>query len=256
MNNYVDDLVSDGAWRWPSEWIDRIPDLLLINPPTFTDGIADELVWRVPNEEFKPFTISHVWDSIRGSVNLVPWFHVVWFPQCIPKHAFNLWLVVNCKLKTQDRLRQWDVVPDTNLNLLRCLFCDNQPDSHAHLFFECPFSLQVWTRVCALCGMDNVPPRLDDVVSFLIPLSKGRSASGVISRLLLAASCYSIWGERNSRLFKKGMKSYTQVFDDIVSIVRLKILSFRFSKNSMRIRRILDTWKLPGSVIIADCSTS
>ncbi|PWA49482.1 reverse transcriptase domain, Reverse transcriptase zinc-binding domain protein [Artemisia annua] len=124
------------------------------------------------------------------------------------------------------------------------------------IFLECPFSLQVWTRVRALCGMDNIPPRLEDAIIYLIPLSKGGSASSVISRLLLAATCYSIWHERNSRLFKKRLKSYTQVFDDIVTIVRLKILSFRFTKNSARIRRILDTWRLPGSVIIASSSTT
>ncbi|PWA44982.1 reverse transcriptase domain, Reverse transcriptase zinc-binding domain protein [Artemisia annua] len=226
------------------EWNDRIPALLMINPPTLIEGVDDELVCRVPNGEFRPFTISLVWDSIRDSANL-----------CIPKHAFNLWLVVNSKLKTQDRLRQWDVGPETDLNLLRCLFCDNQLDSHAHLFFECPLSLQGGTRVRALGRMDNIPPRLEDVVSYLIPLSKGGSATSVISHLLLAASCYSIWHERNSRLFKKGMKSYTQVFDDIVTIVWLKIISFRFTMNSSRIRRILDTWRLPGSVIIASSST-
>ena len=114
----------------------------------------------------------------------------------------------------------------------------------------------MWQRVRALGGMDNIPPRLEDAVSYLIPLSKGGSATSVISRLLLAATCYSIWHERNSRLFKRGMKSYTQVFDEIVTIVRLKILSFRFTKSSAMIRRILDTWRLPGSVIIERGTTT
>ncbi|PWA42933.1 hypothetical protein CTI12_AA540480 [Artemisia annua] len=57
--------------RWPSEWNDRIPALLMINPPTLIEDVDDELVCRVPNGEFRPFTISLVWDSIRDSANLV-----------------------------------------------------------------------------------------------------------------------------------------------------------------------------------------
>ena len=81
--------------------------------------------------------------------------------------------MVNYKLKTQDRLRQWDVDRTTNLNLLCCPLRDILPDSHTHLFFESPFSLQVWSRVRDLGGMENIPPRFDDVVKFLIPSSKG-----------------------------------------------------------------------------------
>nr|GEU76017.1 hypothetical protein [Tanacetum cinerariifolium] len=60
---------------------------------------------------------------------------------------------------TQDRLRQWDVGPVTDLNLLRGPFRDKQLDSHNLLFFECPFPLQILSRVRVLGGMDNFPPR-------------------------------------------------------------------------------------------------
>ncbi|GKC80489.1 xylulose kinase-1, partial [Tanacetum coccineum] len=72
------------------------------------------------------------------------------------------------KLKTQDRLRQWDVGPSIDLNLLKCPLCDLVPDSHDHLFFECSFSSQVWSKVRVLCGMDAIPPHLSDVVAFII----------------------------------------------------------------------------------------
>nr|GEX43766.1 hypothetical protein [Tanacetum cinerariifolium] len=50
-------------------------------------------------------------------------------------------------LKTQDKLRQWDVGVGTYLNLLQCAFCSRQLDSYAYLFFECLYSSKVWQFV-------------------------------------------------------------------------------------------------------------
>nr|GFB83363.1 reverse transcriptase domain, reverse transcriptase zinc-binding domain protein [Tanacetum cinerariifolium] len=96
------------------------------------------------------------------------------------------------KLKTQDRLRQWDVGPSIDLNMLRCPLCDLVPDSHDHLFFECAFSSQMWYKVRVLCGMDSIPPQLIDVTTFINPISKGKTTVIILSRLVLAAKSYYI----------------------------------------------------------------
>ncbi|GJX93653.1 reverse transcriptase domain, reverse transcriptase zinc-binding domain protein [Tanacetum coccineum] len=178
LSNTVSDLVSNGSWRWPHDWSARFPNVVNIRVPDFTNGL----------------------DDLRADV--VDWYHVVWFPHCIPRHALHMWLVIKEKLKTQDRLRQWDVGPNIDLNLLRCPLCELVPDSHSHLFFECSFASQVWFQVRAFTGMSSVPPRFVDVLAFLI-LSKGSSLSNVISRIVLATMTYCLWNERNSRLFKK-----------------------------------------------------
>ncbi|GJX85369.1 reverse transcriptase domain, reverse transcriptase zinc-binding domain protein [Tanacetum coccineum] len=117
---------------------------------------------------------------------------------------FRLWLILLIgKLKTQDRLRQWDVGLSIDLNLLRFPLCDLVPDSHDHLFFECAFSLQVWFKVRVLCGMDSIPPWLVDVTTFINPIYKGKTAVSILSRLVFAAKSYYIWLERNGRLFKE-----------------------------------------------------
>ncbi|GKB91561.1 reverse transcriptase domain, reverse transcriptase zinc-binding domain protein [Tanacetum coccineum] len=159
------------------------------------------------------------------------------------------------KLKTQDRLRQWDVGPSIDLNLLRCPLCDLVPDSHDHLFFECAFSSQVWSKVRVLCGMDSIPPRLIDVTTFINPISKGKTAVSILSRLVLAATSYYIWLERNGRLFKKKTSSPDQIVDVIISMVRLKLVTFKFKKMSTRSRLLLDQWKIPSYCIVHDGSS-
>ncbi|GJU66528.1 putative reverse transcriptase domain, reverse transcriptase zinc-binding domain protein [Tanacetum coccineum] len=105
----VSDCISNGHWRWPPDWLDRIPGLSSILVLNLIVGYDDVRLWRDSQGNLKPFSVAYAWDSVRLRADVVDWYHLVWFPQCIPKHAFHLWLVAKQKLKTQDRLRQWDV---------------------------------------------------------------------------------------------------------------------------------------------------
>ncbi|PWA92968.1 reverse transcriptase zinc-binding domain-containing protein [Artemisia annua] len=191
------------------------------------------------------FSVAYAWESLRTRADVVEWFHIPWFSHCIPRHAIHLWLVIRHKLKTQDILRESDVGPDVDLSLISCPLCETVPDSHPHLFFECPFSMQVWFQVRGLSGMDSVPPLLGDVITFLVPISKGRLVASIISRLLPAATTYYIWLERNARLFKRKKSTVAEVVQVIVSNVRLKLVTFKFKKLTARSRSMLDAWKIP-----------
>ncbi|GKE33473.1 hypothetical protein Tco_1452795, partial [Tanacetum coccineum] len=135
------------------------------------------------------------------------WYCIVWFLHGIPRHAFHLWPVMRNSLKTQDKLRQWDVGVGTNLNLLQYAFCSSQLDSHTHLFFEFHYSSKVWQLVRPLARMEHVPPYLHDILLELQPIAHLRTAKSVVGRLIIAATSYFVWLERNNRLFKKVRRS-------------------------------------------------
>ncbi|GJU59530.1 retrovirus-related pol polyprotein from transposon TNT 1-94 [Tanacetum coccineum] len=97
---------------------------------------------------------------------------------------------------------------------------------------------------------DVIPPRLAYVVSFLIPISKGRSVISVVSRILLVATTYYLWNEGNSRLFKKKTLTVPQLFEVIISTVRLKLVTFKFKKVSPRACFLLDEWKISSSSMV------
>ncbi|GJS20507.1 RNA-directed DNA polymerase, eukaryota [Tanacetum coccineum] len=59
------------------------------------------------------------------------------------------------------------------------------------------------------------------------------TALSVFGKLILAASSYYIWLERNNRLFKKGKRSPEEIRDIIIVTVRLKLTTFRFKKTAM-----------------------
>ncbi|GJX71240.1 reverse transcriptase domain, reverse transcriptase zinc-binding domain protein [Tanacetum coccineum] len=214
----------------------------------------DVIMWRDRDGVFRPFSVAYAWESIRLRADVVPWYSIIWFCHCIPRHATHLWLVVKQKLKTQDRLQQWDVGPDTNLNLLKCPLCNVVPDSHSHLFFECTYSSQVWSQIRVLIDMNNIDPRIEDVLAFIIPVSKSKSVVSIISRIVLAATTYYLWNERNSRLFKKKIALVDQVVQVICQIIRLKLVSFKFKKVSTKSRLMLDRWKVPSVCVTHDGS--
>ncbi|GJW04203.1 homeodomain-like protein, partial [Tanacetum coccineum] len=129
--------------------------------------------WRDFNGTFSEFSVKRAWVAFRPRGTEVPWHRIVWFPHCVPCHAFHVWLVMRNSLKTQDKLKQWDVGINTDLNLLRCALCDTQPDS----------SSRVWKMVRHLADMDSIQPSLHDIISYLQPIANTRTVRSIVGIL-------------------------------------------------------------------------
>ncbi|GJS20963.1 RNA-directed DNA polymerase, eukaryota, reverse transcriptase zinc-binding domain protein [Tanacetum coccineum] len=241
LSSKVKDAVSNGNWSWPVEWYTKYPILNSLAVPSLMN-MEDRLEWHNRLGVIKPFSVSAVWNCIRPRAALVDWYNVVWFANCIPRHAFHMWLVAKRRLKTQDRLRHWDV--NGNTMSVHCPLCDGQPDSHEHLFFECVFSKHVWDAMKVLAGLPNVIGSISVIVDVLIPIAQRRTIPSVVAKLVVAACSYHIWEERNVRLFTNQKRTHVQVTDKIKSCIRLKLLScvFKKSKDAVWLKRL---WDLP-----------
>ncbi|GKA05119.1 homeodomain-like protein [Tanacetum coccineum] len=247
----VAEFVHSNQWRWPATWISKALILSILPAPNIEVNSVDQVSWRDSNGVFSNLSVSRAWEALRPRRNKVIWYNIVWFPQSIPRHSFHLWLVMRSTLKTQDKLRQWDVGINTDLSMLRCPLCNTQSDSHAHLFFECSFSSQVWKMVCHLADMEMVPPVLQNIIDYLHPMAHKRSARSIFGKLILAASSYFVWLERNARLFKNVKRTPEEIKDVIMVTVRLKLLTFKF-KDSASVRNLLNRWKMPTSFRLYD----
>ncbi|XP_071696242.1 uncharacterized protein [Rutidosis leptorrhynchoides] len=174
---------------------------------------------------------------------VVNWYDIVWFSQCIPRHSFLVWLLMGEKLKTQDKLKKWEIRSVKNMPIV-CSLCLTEVDSHDHLFFYCPFSSRVWRCVWQYSDVFQACDSLKDVVQSLLPITSKKTSGVIVAKLLFGASVYTILQERNLRLFKKISRPYDKVFDAIFSMVRLKIMSIKW-KNSAQVRIMKDSWKVP-----------
>nr|XP_043638022.1 uncharacterized protein LOC122609026 [Erigeron canadensis] len=242
LNDKVADIIVDNTWKWPSEWTDRFPNIQI---PVLNTLELDRLMWKDSNQNLLDFSVNVVWEDLRPQAAIVDWFPIVWFNQNVPKHAFILWLIFKQKLKTQDIMAHWDV--NRSLSLC-CSLCELQPDSHNRLFFECPFSSQVWNSVKSRAELNNVAPDWMSIVAAILPIASKSSVQSVVAKLVLAASTYFIWDERNARLFRQQKRTRDQLIGAIVETVRLKLLTCRF-KRTRRVERFLTAWDLPVSLI-------
>ncbi|GJY32409.1 zf-CCHC domain-containing protein [Tanacetum coccineum] len=77
----VSDCISNGHWRWPPDWLDRILGLSSILVPNLIVGYDDVRLWRDSQGNLKHFSVACAWDSVRLRANVVDWYHLVWFPQ-------------------------------------------------------------------------------------------------------------------------------------------------------------------------------
>ncbi|GJR80293.1 putative RNA-directed DNA polymerase [Tanacetum coccineum] len=119
------------------------------------------------------FSVSRAWETFRPCSIEVMWFRIMWFSHFIPRHSFHIWLVMRNSLKTQDKLRQWDV----------------------------------WKLVRHLAAMEMVKPVPHDIITYLQPMAHKRTTKSIFGKLILAASSYYVWLKRNNRLFKKSKRS-------------------------------------------------
>ncbi|GKC81393.1 putative reverse transcriptase domain-containing protein [Tanacetum coccineum] len=236
----VANLLVNGAWNWPLSWLAKAPNLGLIPAPNIVLARQDCMKWRATNGTMTDFSVKCAWEVLRPREIEVPWLHTVWFSHAIPSHAFRLWLVMRRSLKTQDKLRQLDVAPTTDITQVRCSLYGTQPDSHEHLFFECSSSSKVWTLIRGLVGMDVVPPVLDNILAWFQPMGNKRTIQNknIVGKILFAAASYFIWLERNNRLFKNNRRTPKELMDDIVVTARLKLTTFRF-KNKAKVHSLL-----------------
>ncbi|GKB84361.1 hypothetical protein Tco_0956633, partial [Tanacetum coccineum] len=71
----------------------------------------------------------------------------------------------------------------------------------------------------------------------------------IVGRLIVAASSYFVWQERNNRILGKGDRRPEQVTQIMVDIVILKLASIHFKKKAC-VDRMHNTWKI--SNILSD----
>nr|GEW57449.1 hypothetical protein [Tanacetum cinerariifolium] len=108
---------------------------------------------------------------------------------------------------------------------------------------------RVWDNLKGLAGLSHVAGHYMDIVEYLIPFAKRRSCKSVIAKLVLSASAYYLWQERNARIFSNQKRTVAQIMDVIKTSVRLKLLSCSFKKSKVGME-FVHLWRLPEATII------
>lgn len=95
-------------------------------------------------QNWNTFSIKQVYGKFRGEFQKIEWRRLVCNNAASPKWTFILYLALNQRLQTKDRLAMWGIVDNT-----RCIMCDLGTDSIEHMFFQCAYSVEIWEKVLA-----------------------------------------------------------------------------------------------------------
>lgn len=166
------------------------------------------------------FSSRVTWNRIRVHSPTVSWSNAVWFKEEIPRCYFIIWLAINQRLPTKDRLISWGMqVPDA------CVLCDAATESHQPLFFNCPFVKAVWLRFCG--RLLTAPPYdINSAITIIQQRSQAsQSASWSVLKLILQVMAYNTWKERNARIFRNEYLSEPGFFLLVDRTIRDRLLS-------------------------------
>ena len=165
--------------------------------------------------------------DLRNESEEVKWAKVIWFSQNIPKRSFILWLAVQNKLMTHDRIAKWG-----NYNMNVCALCLNEEESHKHLFFNCPFSKDVWDKLKSMMNVQILSNDWNEIIKEMADKPCNNSIWSIVRRLCIAAAVYGIWKERNSRIFRNESCNGDTVFGKTCDHVRNRLLSLKAKHTS------------------------
>jgi len=185
---------SDANWYWK-----RICETKEVLKSGIVNG-----KWNDPSGQY---TIAKGYEFLKGATPSVRWHWGVWNRYAVPKHSFICWLYCHDRLLTMDRIKKWEPISDTN-----CYLCQQEEESHGHLFFKCQFS-----RMCLMVFSDwigiNCPSDRTLIwcsrVKTPTLLQKYILVTGVLGLI------YGIWMVRNKCRLELCVKHPNAVFNDV-----------------------------------------
>ncbi|XP_074298052.1 uncharacterized protein LOC141628859 [Silene latifolia] len=94
----------------------------------------------------KGYTMCSGCDPVRNTFQTVQWHHYVWNMSCLHRHRFIGWLIAREALQLKEKLFALGIATNED-----CLLCGREPETHAHLFWDCDYSRRIFSEIGKLC---------------------------------------------------------------------------------------------------------
>lgn len=214
------ELRENDGWRIPPARSENQVQVITFLLSLSTTNCMDSYEWMPGGVAATRFSTGLIYKLLCDHDPEVVWHKQVWFSGGIPRHMFLTWLVTLNRCPTRDRFIHWGLPRDP-----ACLLCQSAPEPISHIYFECPFSWQVWESAAPSTYYSPSRqwlPCLNQLVSFT-----GTRTQRTLLLLYWHAVIYFLWKERNNRLHRQHFSSAPQTLIKVRMIVKDRISSLR-----------------------------
>ncbi|XP_010666883.1 uncharacterized protein LOC104884000 [Beta vulgaris subsp. vulgaris] len=171
------------------------------------------------------FSIKKHYINTLGQATTQQWAASVWNRYSIPKHRFILWLAVQDRLKTRERLFKIGVSESD-----RCLLCQQQPENREHLFFNCHFTKQCLKEVMNWMNFNWNGRGIRQLYRRIRGPNAGNKFRKKVINAAIAAVVYFIWKNRNSAYWDDVIHTIDYTVKAVKNLVKLRVSQVMSSK--------------------------
>ncbi|KAL0282000.1 UNVERIFIED_CONTAM: hypothetical protein Sradi_7275200 [Sesamum radiatum] len=203
-----------------------------------TSSSAEAVTSRAIEEVRNRILSVHIRPSLQLSILYRVW-GITRVNGCLnPRHVFVLWLAIRERLSMLDR-------PWVSRQDVGCVLCNGEyGETHDHLFFKCSFSARCIFLLKRCVRFQWLGLGWQQDILWASRKWRGRHFIHEASRAMLAALVYSIWRERNNRLFLDTANSADAVAMMAIEDIRCCIVSVEL-KPSIQLFALYRNWKIP-----------
>ncbi|XP_039013929.1 uncharacterized protein LOC120143760 [Hibiscus syriacus] len=180
-----------------------------------------------------------IWDAIRIKREKVSWHNLIWFPMHIPKFSLIAWMSLLNILPTRDRLLKIGISTDGT-----CVNCRDEQESRNHIFCQCTLAVRLWSSVLSLNGMKNASSIWEEMVNRASSTWKGKSLLTTILKLSWTTYIYTLWEERNQRIFKDRHRSTNELLNVIIEAVRIQLKGKNINRADRINSNLCNAWDI------------
>ncbi|XP_019239539.1 PREDICTED: uncharacterized protein LOC109219536 [Nicotiana attenuata] len=162
--------------------------------------------------------IKQIYYQLLGNNAKISWKTLRFGNNARPKAQFIVWLQMQGRLLTVDRIASWGVSVDHE-----CKLCNNQNKTRDHLFVECPYSIKVWEGVLKWMQVPSFRTTQWELIGkWIIQRTKGKSQQAQIFKMAYTEWVHAIWIERNQRRFEMRSRKAEQLVKEIAYVCNIR----------------------------------
>ncbi|XP_010690622.1 uncharacterized protein LOC104904129 [Beta vulgaris subsp. vulgaris] len=146
-----------------------------------------------------------------GSFEKMEWSRLICNNKASPKSKFTLWMALQNRLPTADRLSKWNIPCS-----IRCKLCEAEDESIQHLFVTCDYATTIWKAIHSKMHWEYQACSFCEEVRKARIKARGQSCQARLYVRLFTEAVYAIWLQRNNKVFNDAVVPATELVKEIV----------------------------------------